>query len=115
MDLTYVVVFAILLVSAVVISLATYVWRKWVQPWLVARNLEVEAGIVVNAVEAILGRYTGEEKWRLALEKMQSFGWNIDADRVISALKAAWQTLDLMQIQAGVKDPTEDKNAEMIE
>jgi hypothetical protein len=115
MDLTYVVVFAILLVGAVVTGLGAYVWRKWVQPWLVARDLEVEAGIVVNAVEAILGRYTGEEKWRLALEKMKEFGWNIDAERVIYSLKAAWQALDLKQIQAGVKLPPADDDAEAIE
>jgi hypothetical protein len=115
MDLTYVVVFAILLVGAVVTGLGTYVWRKWVQPWLVARDLEVEAGIVVNAVEAILGRYTGEEKWRLALEKMKEFGWNIDAERVIYSLKAAWQALDLKQIQAGIKPPHPDGSPEVIE
>ena len=115
MDLTYVVVFAILLVSAVVIGLATYVWRKWVQPWIETHNLQEEACIVVDAVEALLGRFCGPEKWKLALEKMQERGWNIDADKVIDALKAAWHTLDLMQIQAGVKEPTEDDNAEVIE
>ena len=104
MDMSYILAAAILLVGTVVTALATWAWKAWVQPWIEDHHLEAEATIVVNAVETILGRYTGEEKWKLALEKMREFGWNIDADRVIYSLKAAWQALDLKQIQAGIKD-----------
>ena len=48
-----------------------------------------------TAVEALLGRYTGDDKWQLALEKMEALGWNVDAQQVIDALKAAWQKIKL--------------------
>lgn len=105
MDMTYIVVFVILLFGAVLTALASYAWKTWVQPWIEAHQLQEEAEIVVNAVEALLGRYQGQEKWELALKKMQERGWNIDVQEVLDALKAAWQMLDLKQIGAGVKRP----------
>ena len=105
MDMTYVVTFVILLFGAILTALASYAWTKWVQPWIEEHQLEEEAAIVVNAVEAILGRYQGQEKWELALKKMQERGWNIDVQEVLDAIKAAWQMLDLKQIGAGVKGP----------
>lgn len=105
MDMTYVLIFAILLIGAVLTALATCAWRKWVQPWIEEHQLEEEASIVVSAVEAILGRYQGQAKWEMALQKMQERGWNINVQEVLDALKAAWQLLDLKQIEAGVKVP----------
>lgn len=105
MDMTYIVVFVILLFGAILTALASYAWTKWVQPWIEAHQLQEEAEIVVNAVEALLGRYQGQAKWELALKKMQERGWCIDVPVVIDALKAAWQMLDLKQIGAGVKGP----------
>lgn len=105
MDMTYIVVSVILLFGAILTALASYAWSKWLQPWIEEHQLEEEAAIVVNAVEAILGRYQGQAKWEMALKKMQERGWNIDVQEVIDALKAAWQLLDLKQIEAGVKEP----------
>lgn len=79
------------------------VWVKHVRPWLEQRDLSDAAKIVVGAVEALLGRYCGEEKWELALQKMAERGFNIDSDAVMDALRAAWKELDLQQIMAGEK------------
>lgn len=105
MEMTYIIAFAILLVGALLAALASYAWKTWVQPWIEAHQLQEEAEIVVNAVEALLGRYQGQAKWEMALDKMVERGWNIDVPVVIDALKAAWQMLDLKQISAGVKGP----------
>ncbi len=45
----------------------------------------------------------GEEKWKLAIAIMQEKGFDIYSEDVIAALMAAWVTLDLQQITAGVK------------
>ena len=79
------------------------VWVHHVRPWLEQRDLSDAARIVVDAVEALLGRYCGEDKWRMALEKMQARGFNVDEDQVVDALRAAWKELDLQQIMAGEK------------
>ena len=76
------------------------VWVKHVRPWLEQRDLSDAAKIVVGAVEALLGRYCGEEKWELALQKMAERGFNIDSDAVMDALRAAWKELDIQQIMA---------------
>lgn len=115
MDMTYVVSAIILLFGTILTAFVSYAWKSWVRPWIESKNLETEAGIVVNAVEALLGRYTGEDKWKLALEKMEAFGWNIDADKVIDAVKAAWQLLNLRQIEAGVKEPESVETGEVME
>ena len=80
------------------------VWVKYVKPWLSQRDLTDAAQIVVEAVEALLGRYCGEEKWELALEKMADRGFYTDSQQVIDALKAAWKQLDRAMIAAGEKD-----------
>lgn len=79
-------------------------WVKYVRPWLEQRNLSDAAKIVVEAVEALLGRYCGEDKWKLALEKMAERGFYTDSQQVIDALKAAWKQLDMAMIAAGEKD-----------
>ena len=79
------------------------VWVHHVRPWLEQRDLSDAAKIVVGAVEALLGRYCGEEKWELALQKMAERGFNMDSDAVMDALRAAWKELDLQQIMAGEK------------
>ena len=63
------------------------VWVKYVKPWLSQRDLTDAAKIVVEAVEALLGRYCGEDKWKLALEKMAERGFYTDSQQVIDALK----------------------------
>lgn len=80
------------------------VWVKYVRPWLEQRNLSDAAKIVVDAVEALLGRYCGEDKWRMALEKMQARGFNVDEDQVVDALHAAWYQLNQAMILSGEKE-----------
>ena len=82
------------------------VWVKHVRPWLEQRNLSDAARIVVDAVEALLGRYCGEDKWRMALRKMQERGFNVDEDQVVDALHAAWYQLNQAMILSGEKEKT---------
>ncbi len=103
-DWTGLVVWIVGLASSFLSALAAYVWKKHLQPWIVQMNLMQAAEVVVNAVEAIIGRYNGLEKWAMALEKMQERGFNIDSAVVTDALDAAWEKLNLQQIAAGVKD-----------
>ena len=80
------------------------VWVQQVRPWLEQRNLGDAAKIVVNAVEALLGRYCGEDKWRMALRKMQERGFNVDEEQVVDALHAAWYQLNQAMILSGEKE-----------
>lgn len=80
------------------------VWVQQVRPWLEQRNLGDAAKIVVEAVEALLGRYCGEDKWRMALEKMQARGFNVDEEQVVDALHAAWYQLNQAMILSGEKE-----------
>ena len=82
------------------------VWVQQVRPWLEQRNLSDAARIVVDAVEALLGRYCGEDKWRMALRKMQERGFNVDEDQVVDALHAAWYQLNQAMILSGEKEKT---------
>ena len=107
-DFTEIVVAAIFLVAAILGGTLAWAWSKWVKPWLVEHNLYATAEIVVHAVEAILGRHMGEEKWALAIKKMKDAGFNVDDARVLDALRAAWKKLDLSQIMAGEKEAPED-------
>ena len=79
----------------------------WVEtvavPWLKQKNLLEAAKVAVQYAEAIVGRFNGEEKLRLALTMLESTGWDIKSDEVLQALKAKWQELDLAQVAAGVK------------
>lgn len=104
-DFTGIAVSVIGTVGMVLAALLGLVVRRYVIPWLEDRNLIDAAEIVVNAVEAIKGRYMGPEKWAMALERMKAKGYNIDCVAVLDALKAAWQKLNLGQIAAGVKEP----------
>lgn len=80
------------------------VWVKYVRPWLEQRDLSDAARIVVDAVEALLGRYCGEDKWRMALRKMQERGFNVDEEQVVDALHAAWYQLNQAMILSGEKE-----------
>lgn len=105
MDFTEIVIAIIALVAALLSFGIAYAWKKYVAPWLLERGLKEEADIVVGAVEAILGRHLGEDKWRLAIKKMQERGFNVDDVRVLDALRAAWKKLDLSQMLSGEKAP----------
>ena len=102
-DWTALVVAVIGVIGTAMSAVIARVWVRWVRPWLEKRNLTDAAKIVVEAVEAILGRYCGAEKWKLALEKMEARGFNIDSDVVLDALRAAWRQLDMAMIESGEK------------
>lgn len=102
-DWTALVVAVIGVIGTAVSALLGRVWVNYVRPWLEKRDLTDAAEIVVDAVEALLGRYCGEDKWKLALEKMEARGFNIDNEVVLDALRAAWQQLDMAMIAAGEK------------
>ena len=103
-DWTALVVAVIGVIGTAASALIGRVWVRYVKPWLEQRDLTDAAQIVVEAVEALLGRYCGEDKWKLALEKMAERGFYTDSQQVIDALKAAWKQLDMAMIAAGEKD-----------
>ena len=103
-DWTALVVAVIGVIGTAASALIGRVWVKYVRPWLEQRDLTDAAKIVVEAVEALLGRYCGEDKWKLALEKMRERGFNIDSDIVIDALRSAWKRLDIDQMASGEKE-----------
>lgn len=102
-DWTALVVAVIGVIGTALSALLGRVWVRYVKPWLEQRELTDAAKIIVEAVEAIFGRYCGEQKWQAALEKMVERGFNINSDIVLDALKAAWQQLDMTMIAAGEK------------
>lgn len=102
-DWTPLVVAVIGVIGTAMSAVLARVWVRWVRPWLEKRDLTDAAKIVVEAVEALLGRYCGEDKWKLALEKMAERGFNVNADDVLDALRAAWKQLDMAMIASGEK------------
>ena len=103
-DWTALVVAVIGVIGTAASALIGRVWVRYVKPWLEQRDLSDAAKIVVEAVEALLGRYCGEDKWKLALEKMAERGFYTDSQQVIDALKAAWKQLDIDQMASGEKE-----------
>ena len=61
-DWTALVVAVIGVIGTAASALLGRVWVKYVRPWLEQRDLTDAAKIVVEAVEALLGRYCGKEK-----------------------------------------------------
>lgn len=99
------VIGAIAAVAAWALKKYLYPWfLTTVVPWLKTHNLVALAEMAVKYAEAELGRYAGEEKWKLAITLMQAKGFDVNTEEVTAALKAAWETLDLQQIAAGVKN-----------
>ena len=103
-DWTALVVAVIGVIGTALSALIGRVWVKYVRPWLEQRDLTDAAKIVVEAVEALLGRYCGEDKWKLALEKMRERGFNVDSNIVMDALRSAWKRLDIDQMASGEKE-----------
>lgn len=87
--------------------------KNTIVPWLEDKNMLMLADAAVKYAEASLGRFNGDKKWNLALYWLQEKGWNIDNETVIAALKAAWYSLNLDQLKAGIKEP--EKPPERIE
>ena len=124
-DLTDVLIALLMLGNALAVASIVFVWKRWIGPWLEKAGLsgladefigwffdfgvQHIAQIVVHAVEANMGRGNGDGKWEEALQKMKKWGFRIDDERVIDALKAAWKKLDLAQLMAGEKQPKTDE------
>lgn len=113
-DWTPLIVAVIGVIGTALSALFARVWVRWGRPWLEKRNMTDAAKIVVEAVEAILGRYCGAEKWKLALEKMEARGFNIDSDVVLDALRAAWRQLDMAMIASGEKKEIEGTDPPVV-
>lgn len=114
-DVTGVMIAALILVMTLVATAVCLVWRRWVRPWLETKGLAWLAEYADEAVllaEAFIGRGLGSDKWKYALLKMEEYGFKVDSTAVTDALLAAWKRLDLWQIEAGEKQPEtpDDKN-----
>lgn len=105
-DVTGVVILALLLLVMIGATVCAHLWRKYVRPWLEKKNMLWIAEYADEAVmfaEALIGRGFGTDKWECALDKMKDFGFYVNDEAVKAALKAAWKRLDLKQIAAGEK------------
>lgn len=105
-DVTGVVILALLLLVMIGATVCAHLWRKYVRPWLEKKNMLWIAEYADEAVmfaEALIGRGFGTDKWECALDKMKDFGFYVNDEAVKDALKAAWKRLDLKQIAAGEK------------
>ena len=109
--LTQVVIWVLCGVLTALGAVATWAAKRYVipwlkdvaVPWLMQHQLLEAARVAVEYAEAVVGRFNGEEKLKLALTVLESRGWNIDSDEVLQAVKAKWQEMDLAQVAAGVK------------
>lgn len=99
--MTNIIVYAIGL-AAVVLS---FIMGKYVVPWLKDKHLYEVADIVVKSAEAVYGRYNGEQKFRAALESLKARGYDIESEKVIEAVRAAWKELDQVMYLDGEKIP----------
>ena len=91
----------ILAACAIVLGL---VFRRYICPVLDSIGLKIDADTAVRAVEVLIGRGNGETKWKLALNRLQKRGWNVDTESVRSAVRAAWSMLDTEMILTGEKE-----------
>lgn len=107
-DVTDVVIAALVLVLVLAATAVRIAWKKWIRPWLEKKKLlwlTEYADEAVMLAEAFIGRGLGSEKWKYALAKMTKYGFAVDSTAVTDALLAAWKRLDLLQIGAGEKEP----------
>ena len=49
------------------------------------------------------------------MAKMAEHGWNIDREEVRESLQAAWEILNISQIDAGMKEPGERIGQDVME
>ncbi len=109
---TQVVIWVLLGVLTALGTAATWVSKTYILPWLKdtavpwlkQHKLLQAAQTAVEYAEAMLGRYTGDQKWQMAVELLDKMGFDVNSDEVVAALKAKWRELNLAQIAAGVKE-----------
>ena len=99
------ITFAVIVFGTALMAGMVYLWRRQILPFLEQHALVEEARLIVNCVEAAFGRGQGKEKWEAAMAKMAEHGWNIDREEVRESLQAAWEILNISQIDAGMKEP----------
>ena len=99
------ITFAVIVFGTALMAGMAYLWRRQILPFLEQHALVEEARLIVNCVEAAFGRGQGKEKWEAAMAKMAEHGWNIDREEVRESLQAAWEILNISQIEAGIKEP----------
>lgn len=93
--------------AMVVFALLSWLFTKYVKPWLVQNNLVTAAKVAVEAAEAIYGRYNGEEKLKAALDQLTAKGYDITSDDVLNTVRAAWLEMNTAQITSGEKETPE--------
>ena len=74
-----------------------------VVPLLKDKRLYDAAVIAVNAAEALYGRYNGDQKLEAALNSLKERGYDIESDKVLEAIRAAWKQLDQAMYLDGEK------------
>ena len=97
--MTDIIIYAISLVFGILSILIT----TQVVPWLKDKRLFDAAVIAVHAAEALYGRYNGEQKFTEALESLKARGYDINSEKVIEAVRAAWKQLDQAMYLDGEK------------
>lgn len=93
--------------AMIVFALLSWLFTKYVKPWLVQNNLVTAAKVAVEAAEAMYGRYNGEEKLKAALDQLTAKGYDITSDDVLNAVRAAWLEMNTAQITSGEKETPE--------
>lgn len=93
------------IISGAVVGLLGYLGKKYALPWLKETRLTSLAQELVKAAEARFGRKQGEEKLHAVFDWLRIRGIDVNDDRVVQAVLAAWQDLDLEMIAIGVKEP----------
>lgn len=83
----------------------SFITCKYIVPWLKDKQLYEAAVIVVKAAEAVYGRYNGEQKFKAALDSLKNRGYDIESEKVIEAVQAAWKELDQIMYLDGEKIP----------
>lgn len=109
------ITFAVIVFGTALMAGMVYLWRRQILPFLEQHALVEEARLIVNCVEAAFGRGQGKEKWEAAMAKMAEHGWNIDREEVRESLQAAWEILNISQIDAGMKEPGERIGQDVME
>ena len=109
------ITFAVIVFGTALMAGMAYLWRRQILPFLEQHALVEEARRIVNCVEAAFGRGQGKEKWEAAMAKMAEHGWNIDREEVRESLQAAWEILNISQIEAGMKEPGERIGQDVME
>lgn len=93
--------------AMIVFALLSWLFTKYVKPWLIQNNLVTAAKVAVEAAEAMYGRYNGEEKLKSALDQLVAKGYDITSDDVLNAVRAAWLEMNTAQITSGEKETPE--------